>query len=81
MILHFKNRAAVVSRVPKSLHVGMAVGEMLHRSAGNMPGTAAENCGHAAITRRLLAGAGGCAGEPACTRNSAAIPNRNKRPH
>jgi len=36
MILHFKNRAAVIARVPKSLHIGMAVGEMLDRAAGNV---------------------------------------------
>jgi hypothetical protein len=56
MILQFKNGAAVVSRVPEPLHVGMAVGEMLHRSAGDMWTGTAENCGYAAITSGLRSG-------------------------
>ncbi len=42
MILQFKYSSAIVGGVPKSLHVRMAVGEMLHRSAGYVRRSAEE---------------------------------------
>jgi hypothetical protein len=43
MILQFKNSPAIVRGVPKSLHVGMAICEMLHRSAGDVPRNAEDS--------------------------------------
>jgi hypothetical protein len=54
MILQFKNSPAIVGGVPKSLHVGMAIGEMLHRSTGNMPRNAEDSS--AARRRRRCRG-------------------------
>ena len=77
MILKFKDRAAVVRCVPEALHVGMAVGEMLHRAAGDV----SRNCkdtSPAATSRPSALGLRGRLRQRGCERQETNHSNRGE---